>query len=175
MADDVILFHMPRNPSPAANALLSPASYAATGDRIGALGSLLCALHCALLPLAIALLPTLGLGGAALVDFDQGFTVFATLLGVTMLGYGYRRHRAFRAWLVLVPGLALIWIGSFSTLHTHSIGHTLVMVSGGLLVAAAHVINLRLGHAALARAARRPATAGVAGAPRVVGYAPPKD
>lgn len=144
---------MSRNPSPVTGAFYSPGSYAATGDRIGAFGSLLCALHCALLPLLVALLPALGLGGAALVDFDQGFTVFATLLGITMLGYGYRRHRAFRAWFVLVPGLALIWAGSFTALHTHSLAHSLVMVAGGLLVAAAHVLNLRLGHAAIARSA----------------------
>lgn len=153
MVPNVILFRMSRNPLPAAAEPLSAGRYPAAGDRIGVVGSLLCALHCALLPLALALLPTLGLGSAALVDFDQGFTVFATLLGVTMLGYGYRRHRAFRAWLVLVPGLTLIWIGSFSPLHTHSSAHTLVMVAGGLLVAAAHVVNLQLGHAAAARPA----------------------
>ena len=157
-AADVILFHMRRNP-PAAVSTLSPAAsaagYAAAGDRVGVVGSLLCALHCALLPLAVALLPTLGLGGAALVDFDQGFTVLATLLGITMLAYGWRRHRALHAWLVLAPGLGLIWLGSFSPLHTHSAAHSVVMVAGGLLVAAAHLLNLRLGHAA----ARRPVRA----------------
>lgn len=144
---------MSRNPTPVPGAFYSPGSYAAAGDRIGAFGSLLCALHCALLPLLVALLPALGLGGAALVDFDQGFTVFATVLGVTMLAYGYRRHRAFRAWFVLLPGLALIWIGSFTALHIHSLAHSLVMVAGGLMIAAAHLLNLRLGHAAAARAA----------------------
>lgn len=111
-------------------------------------GSMLCAVHCALLPFVIAALPTLGLGTLSLVDIDQAFTVFATLLGVTVLGYGYRRHRAFRAWMVLVPGLALIWIGSFTGLHNHSIGHVLVMVTGGLAIAAAHLINYRLSHEA---------------------------
>jgi hypothetical protein len=86
----------------------------------------------------------------AWVDIDQAFTVFATLLGITTLAYGFRRHRAFRAWIVLIPGLALIWIGSFSPLHTHSLTHVLTMVAGGLAVAAAHLINLRLTHAASA-------------------------
>ena len=124
--------------------------YVSAGDRVGAVGSLLCALHCALLPLVIAVLPALGLGSFALIDIDQAFTVFATLLGVTTLGYGFRRHRAFRAWIVLIPGLALIWIGSFSPLHTHSTTHVLTMVTGGLAVAAAHLVNLRLTHAASA-------------------------
>lgn len=128
----------------------APREFFAVGDRVGAVGSLLCALHCALLPLLIAVLPALGLGSFALVDLDQAFTVFATLLGITTLAYGFRRHRAFHAWIVLIPGLALIWIGSFSPLHTHSMTHVLTMVAGGLAVAAAHLINLRLTHAASA-------------------------
>jgi hypothetical protein len=111
-------------------------------------GSLLCAVHCALLPVLLAALPALGLGGFELVDIDQGFTIFATLLGVTTLGVGYRRHRAFRAWMVLIPGLFLVWLGSFGALHDHSLAHSLVMVAGGLLIAAAHLVNLRLGHEA---------------------------
>ena len=133
-------------------------SVAATADRVGVLGSTLCALHCALLPLAIAALPALGLNGAALIDLDQAFTVFATLLGVTTLSVGYRRHRAFRAWLWLIPGLALIWLGSFGVLHTHSVAHAVVMVAGGLTIATAHLLNLRLSHAAAAAAPRGLAT-----------------
>lgn len=146
---DVILFHMACNPSEVTYPPRpAPRALSDVGDRVGAAGSLLCALHCALLPLVIAALPALGLGGFALIDIDQAFTVFATLLGVTTLGYGFRRHRAFRAWFALVPGLALIWIGSFGPLHTHSVAHVLTMVAGGLAVAAAHLVNLRLTHAA---------------------------
>jgi hypothetical protein len=125
---------------------------AETGDRVGMAGSLLCAVHCALMPVLLAALPALGLGGFSLVDIDQGFTIFATLLGVTTLAVGFRRHRAFRAWLVLIPGLSLVWIGSFTALHDHSIAHTVVMVAGGLSIALAHLINLRLGHEAAGRA-----------------------
>lgn len=127
-----------------------------SGDRVGMVGSVLCALHCALLPFVIAALPALGVGALPWVDIDQAFTVFATVLGITTLSYGYRRHRAFRAWLMLIPGLALVWIGSFTSLHDHSAAHIVVMVTGGLAIAAAHFVNLRLSH----RAAR------------VVGYAP---
>ena len=145
---------MRRNPSPplSSGSLPDMPRFASAGDRLGVVGSMLCALHCALLPVLLALLPARGLRGAALVDFDQAFTVFATLLGVATLGYGFRRHRAFRAWFALLPGLALIWIGSFTALHDHSLGHVLVMVAGGLAIAAAHLMNLRLSHAAAATA-----------------------
>ncbi len=121
-------------------------------DRVGFAASFLCALHCALLPLVLAVLPTLGLSVGGWVDIDQGVTVFATLLGVTTLALGFRRHRAFRAWVLLVAGLALVWLGAFSPLHDHGLGHAVVMAVGGLMIAGAHLLNLRLTHAAAARA-----------------------
>lgn len=141
---------MMRNPTKVTvSATRTSDALASRGDRVGVVGSLLCTAHCALWPVVLAALPALGLGGASLVDLDQAFTVFATLLGIAVLGYGYRRHRAFRAWMVLIPGLALIWIGSFTPLHNHSTGHVVVMVAGGLAVAAAHLLNLRLSHSAV--------------------------
>ena len=116
-------------------------------DRFGFAASVLCALHCALLPLAVALLPALGLNVGGWIDFDQAFVVFATVLGVTTLTVGYRRHRAFRAWALLLPGLALVWGGAFTRLHDHGLAHAAIMVAGGLLLAAAHLVNLRLSHA----------------------------
>lgn len=117
-------------------------------DRVGFAASLLCAVHCALLPLAVALVPTLGLGAGGWVDLDQAFVVFATLLGATTLALGYRRHRAFRAWALLVPGLVLVWAGSFTPLHSHGAVHAAVMTAGGLALAGAHLLNLRLSHRA---------------------------
>ena len=110
-------------------------------DKLGLAASVLCAVHCALLPLAFALIPTLGLSAAGRVDLDQAFTVFATLLGVTTLAFGFRRHRAFRAWALLVPGLAMVWAGAFTWLHDHGLAHALIMVAGGLLLAGAHLVN----------------------------------
>ena len=115
-------------------------------DRVGFAASFLCAIHCALLPLALALLPALGLNLGGWVDIDQAFVVFATLLGLTTLTLGYRRHRVFRAWFLLLPGLALVWAGAFTHLHDHTITHAVVMTIGGLLLAGAHLLNLRLTH-----------------------------
>ena len=120
----------------------------ARADRVGFAASFLCAVHCALLPLVLALLPAFGLTIGGWVDFDQAFVVFATLLGATTLTLGYRRHRAFRAWALLLPGLVLVWAASFTALHDHTWLHAAVMAVGGLLLAAAHLLNLRLSHAA---------------------------
>ena len=124
-----------------------------TGDRVGMWASVACAVHCALLPVALALLPTLGLGAFALVDIDQAFVVFATVLGATTLTLGYRRHRGFAAWALLLAGLALVWANTFTPLHDHSLWHAVMMTIGGLLIAAAHLVNLRLSHRVALRAA----------------------
>lgn len=116
-------------------------------DRVGFAASFLCAIHCALWPLLLAFAPAFGLELGGWIDIDQAFVVFATLLGVSTLTLGWRRHRGFHAWLLLVPGLALVWVGAFSVLHNHSLTHAVVMTVGGLLLGLAHLVNLRLTHA----------------------------
>jgi len=116
-------------------------------DRLGAYGSLVCAAHCALLPVLIAVLPSLGLASLAGDSFERGFVVFATLLGLFSVVWGYRRHRAVRALGLLVPGLALLWTGAlYPPLHGSLLLHAIAMTTGGTLVAFAHLANLRLNH-----------------------------
>lgn len=116
-------------------------------DRIGAYGSLLCAIHCALLPLVIALLPSLGVAAWLGNGFEEIFVVFVTALGLFSLVWGYRRHRAVQALSLLAPGLALLWFGVLYTpLHESLIPHAIAMTVGGTLVGLAHLANLRLNH-----------------------------
>jgi hypothetical protein len=116
-------------------------------DRLGATGSLVCAIHCALLPVLIALLPSLGIAVWLGEGFERGFVIFATLLGVFTLVWGYRRHRAVRALGILLPGLAALWIGVlYAPLHHALIPHAITMTLGGTLVGMAHLANLRLNH-----------------------------
>ncbi|MCR6662072.1 MAG: MerC domain-containing protein [Luteimonas sp.] len=125
-----------------------PSSALKQADRVGFAASFLCALHCALVPVLLAVLPAFGLRLGGWIDIDQAFVVFATLLGATTLTLGWRRHRVFHAWALLVPGLLLVWIGTFTPLHDHGLRHAAVMAAGGLLLAGAHLLNLRLTHAA---------------------------
>ena len=116
-------------------------------DRIGATGSLVCAAHCALLPLLIALLPSLGIATWLGDGFEFGFVVFATLFGFAILTWSYRRHRTLRALALLLPGLAALWAGILvAPLHHALVPHAVVMTFGGTLVGLAHLANLRLNH-----------------------------
>ena len=116
-------------------------------DRIGATGSLVCAVHCALLPLLIAALPSLGVAAWLGEGFERVFVVFATLLGLFSVVWGYRRHRAVRALGLLLPGLAVLWLGHlYGPLHHALVPHAIAMTLGGTLVGLAHLANLRLNH-----------------------------
>ena len=116
-------------------------------DRLGATGALLCAIHCALLPLLIALLPSLGLSAALAPTFEVGFVLFATLFGLAVLVWSSRRHRAMRALWLLIPGLAVLWFGIlYPPLHHSVVPHAVAMTFGGTLVGLAHLANLRLNH-----------------------------
>ena len=114
-------------------------------DSLGTAGAALCAIHCALLPVALALLPVLGLGFLSSPGFEVGFVLFATLLATASLWHGYTHHRAYHAFLWLVPGLVLLWSGILvPTLHESVLAHAVTMSLGGSLVALAHLANMRL-------------------------------
>lgn len=116
-------------------------------DRFGAYGSILCAIHCAVLPVLIALLPAVGLVSLSNDRFEQGFVIFATLLGLFSLIQGYRRHGVVRALGLLIPGLLVLWVGVlYAPLHHSLVPHAIAMTFGGTLVGLAHVANLRLNH-----------------------------
>lgn len=116
-------------------------------DRFGATGSMICAIHCALTPLLLAAIPSLGLSIWLGDNLERAFVVFVTVVGLFSLMWGYRRHRAFRALTLLLLGLALLWAGLlYSPLHDTAVPHAIVMTLGGAFVALAHVVNLRLNH-----------------------------
>lgn len=124
----------------------STSLFARLADRFGATASFLCAVHCALLPAVIALLPALGLGVLADHGFEHGFIAFASVLALTTAVIGFRRHRRFRAFWFLVPGVILLIVGVLIDLDHTTTTHAVLVSIGGTLVALAHITNLRLAH-----------------------------
>ena len=123
-----------------------PRRFATLVDRVGATASLLCAVHCMLLPFVLALLPLIGLEFLAGHTFERIFVACAALLASASILTGYRRHRHSQALFLMVPGIALLLFGVAINLDVHVVIHTASVVTGGLLVASAHVTNLVLTH-----------------------------
>jgi hypothetical protein len=128
--------------SPAA----APRRFATLVDRVGATASLLCAIHCVLLPFVLALLPLVGLEFLAGHTFERVFVTCAALLAGVSILVAYRRHRQPQALLLMVPGIALLIFGIAIDLDANVVVHTVSVVTGGVLVASAHITNLILSH-----------------------------
>ena len=115
-------------------------------DRVGATASLLCAVHCVLLPFVLALLPLIGLGFLAGHTFERVFVACAAVLASASIVTAYRRHGRPHALYLMVPGIVLLVSGIAINLDAHVVIHTVSVVCGGLLVATAHITNLVLAH-----------------------------
>lgn len=115
-------------------------------DRFGAVASFLCAVHCALLPLVFGVLPAFGLAFLADHAFERAFVSFAIVLATISLYFGLRRHGSYRAFWLLLPGIALLITGLLIADDHAGIGHAVLVSIGGALVALSHLVNLRLNH-----------------------------
>lgn len=113
-------------------------------DRVGAMASFLCAIHCALLPFVLALLPLLGLEFLADHRFERIFVLCACVLASFVLVRGYRRHRQSLPLRLAAPALAMLLLGVIYINGSLLILHSVLVTCGGLLLAAAHFVNLRL-------------------------------
>jgi hypothetical protein len=132
--------------NPAADAPAPPATsreYRAPDvlDRVGATASLLCAIHCAALPLVVTLLPLVGLQFLAEEWVEWLLVGAAAAVGITSLCFGYREHRSRRALGVLGVGLTLIFLGRILEKQDWPAWGVPILVLGGVTVAGAHVFN----------------------------------
>jgi MerC mercury resistance protein len=139
--------HLPKPTRLTMQPLRKPPLFSTWADSFGSVVGLVCALHCALLPFVLALLPALGLGVLSSAGFEYAYVAFASVLALASLWLGYRRHRLYRALVFLVPGLVAVWSGVLvPAVHDDVIVHAVVMTFGGTLIAVAHLVNLRLNH-----------------------------
>ena len=128
-------------------------------DRVGAVASFLCAVHCMALPFVIAVLPALGLSFLADHKFERIFIACASVLALAALIRGYRRHHIASPLYLALPGLALLWVGAWIFDSEDALAlHASLVALGGCCVAFAHVLNLRMSHQSAGCCAARDAT-----------------
>ncbi|MDX1933041.1 MAG: MerC domain-containing protein [Capsulimonadales bacterium] len=110
-------------------------------DRVGATASIACAVHCALMPLVVTLLPLIGLSFLADERVEWGLLALSATVGIVSLCLGFRTHRSRRALTLLSVGIGLASVGRI--LESRHIGPWGVpaVVVGGLIVAGAHLFN----------------------------------
>lgn len=121
-------------------------------DRAAMWISMICLVHCMALPLALALLPTLGATFLPnYLDNNLFHVLFAfVLLGVGGLAFvqGFRRHRLWLPVLGGVFGTSLLFIGAFNPAGLlPDLGEHLITVAGTVVLLFAHLRNRSALHA----------------------------
>jgi peptidoglycan/LPS O-acetylase OafA/YrhL len=117
-------------------------------DKVGAVASMACAVHCAVLPIAISLSAA---GVFSFMDnepIEWGFVLLAGALGTVSAWRGYRKHGNKTVAAVLAAaalGLVLATISRHGS-GAHDPSRTLAWILPliGLTIAVAHIVNLRL-------------------------------
>lgn len=78
-------------------------------DALGVTASILCAIHCAVLPLVVASLPILGINILRNSFFEYGMIALAFVIGTAALWHGFRRHHHRPGpWLLFTGGMSLL-------------------------------------------------------------------
>lgn len=116
-------------------------------DRLGISASLICAIHCAALPLAFTILPLAG--AHVLLDgpFELIMIVISATVGIVSLGSSFRVHRKVNPLLMMAAGATILvanFVGHEGHSHTAETLHPYIAVVAGLMIASAHRINMRL-------------------------------
>lgn len=116
-------------------------------DALGISASVLCAVHCAALPVLFAVFPSLPF--AASCDeggFHQVMAALVAGLGLTAFLSGYRQHRRLPLLLLASLGLIAIFVGAFAhdllPFHSHAI-ETGITLFGSITLVTAHILNVR--------------------------------
>ncbi|TWI98703.1 MerC mercury resistance protein [Mucilaginibacter frigoritolerans] len=121
-------------------AMISPKHHSKL-DNVGMTASVLCAIHCAIVPFLITSLPLLGLGFLSNPWFEWGMIIFALFVGSYAIGISYFRihHKILPVSLLIMGFLVIIGGHLFITSWREAI----VVPIGGLLIATAHFFNFR--------------------------------
>lgn len=120
-------------------------------DRLGIGVSALCALHCVLLTVAVAVAPAVwlrqqlfGVGVRWLVLAEWLLAAAAIGLALASAWRGWRRHRRAAPLALLACGTGALLVGVYTRVHALPRIGTAVVVCGGLLLIAGHLWSLRL-------------------------------
>lgn len=120
-------------------------------NKLGFWSSMICAIHCTLLPLVLILIPTSGVYLFINETFELFFLLGSLFINIANLCFGYKMHKSNKALAILASGLFLFLIGRL--LHKHNYDHViqydlfnLFMIAGGVMMACSSLINSKLCH-----------------------------
>lgn len=113
-------------------------------DTVGMAASWLCTIHCLALPLAISILPLIGLSFLLSETTERAFIGISILIaGLSLMPAYFRQHGNIRALLFFTSGISLI-ITSHLLFEESILFKAIFLLAGGALITTAHFVNRRL-------------------------------
>lgn len=114
--------------------------------NVGTWASIVCAIHCTVVPLLAILIPTTGIYLFINENFEFVLLALSLLFNITNICFGYRQHKSNKAVAMLALGLFLFVVGRLLHNHNHHSGFqfdlfNLFMIVGGLLMAISSFMN----------------------------------
>jgi hypothetical protein len=112
-------------------------------DGLALVLSAVCLVHCLALPVTLTLLPTLAAGVLEHDDFHRLMLYVGLPTSLMAFGIGCRRHRRLDVAVLGGTGLALLVFATYAVHDWHGELERYITVAGGLILAAAHILNFR--------------------------------
>lgn len=116
-----------------------------TLDRVAVSLSVVCAIHCAVLPLIVAVVPSLLSSMADDATFHWLMLWFVLPTSAVATFMGCRRHGYLPVALLIALGAGMVAVAA--TVGHEAFGHTLervVTILGGFILSVGHLLNQRL-------------------------------
>lgn len=107
-------------------------------DHLGIGVAILCAVHCALLPVIISMLPMVGLRFLAHPVLELLIIFISLMIALASLGKSLRAHRRWLPIVMVIIGFTLILTGHFWVAEA---AEWILLTAGSTMVAAAHLVN----------------------------------
>ena len=112
-------------------------------DRLGAISSTVCALHCALCAFAPALLTIVGLGVLVSHTVEWTFALITAILAIVAAIRGYCPCGTWTAPLMLLTGDVVLIGGRFTEQLGLAIPESMITLAAGCILVGGHLSNLR--------------------------------
>jgi hypothetical protein len=108
-------------------------------DTLGITTTIICAIHCALLPLVLTSLPVFGQNLVNNLAFEYLMILLAAGIGIYSLTHGFKRHHHAKG-PIIVFSIGILMLLLKQVFHEHQL---FFLIPGVLAIITAHVLNIK--------------------------------
>jgi cadmium resistance protein CadD (predicted permease) len=116
--------------------------FSAGGDNLGILASLICALHCAILPIFFTSLPILGVNIIHYFPLEIAMIVLTCAIGIYAIYGSYKKHHR-KILPIIIFSVGMFTIISKEFFEHGTIWFYMLLSIGVLFIICAHLLNYK--------------------------------